>query len=107
MIELAPEAVVNYDYGSYKGYFAENFILQELVNVWSESIYNWQENTAEIEFLLSFKNKPVPVEVKAGLNTKAKSLDVFQKKYVSDVAFLFCGQSYTPSRSARKIPSFV
>ena len=38
--------------------------------------------TSEIEFLLDVDGEVVPIEVKAGINTKAKSLKVFREKYI-------------------------
>jgi len=81
MLELAPKTVFAYDYGHYKGYFAENAVLMELVARWQTVPHCWQSNTSEIEFLLDVDGEVVPIEVKAGINTKAKSLNVFREKF--------------------------
>ena len=94
MMDISPESIFNYDYGSYKGYVAENFVLQELTCFSGKEIFNWQEGTSQIEFLLNNKGQIFPIEVKAGLNTKAKSLKVFRDKYQPDQSFLFCGRAY-------------
>ncbi len=47
---------------------------------------------AEIEFLLSRGEQVVPVEVKAGVNTKAKSMKTYREKYAPEDAILFSGQ---------------
>jgi hypothetical protein len=31
MAGLSPETILNYEYGSYKGFFAENFVATELL----------------------------------------------------------------------------
>lgn len=80
MSRLDPGVILGYNYGSYKGYYAENFVAQEFT---AESLrcVSWEEGTAQIEFLLEENGKPVPVEVKSGLRTKAKSLQSFKEKY--------------------------
>lgn len=78
---LSPASILKYDYGSYKGYFAENFIAQEFICAGMENLYSWKENTAEIEFLMEKNGSILPVEVKSGWITQAKSLKVFDNKY--------------------------
>ena len=103
MIELAPETIVNYNYGTYKRYFAENFVLQELKPTLNSSLYNWQENTSQIEFVTAYRDSLLALEVKAGVNTKAKSLNVFENKYKPKASFLFCGKAYFPPRNNRYV----
>lgn len=80
-INLNPESIMRYDYGSYKGYFSENFVLQELYSYGLNEIVTWSGKTSEIEFVLEINGNIIPVEVKAGFNTKAKSLLAFITKY--------------------------
>jgi len=81
MSGLAPKIILNADYGSYKGYFAENFVAQELLTYSLDSLFAWHEQTSEIEFLIEKEGQIIPLEVKAGNSTKAKSLKVFSDKY--------------------------
>jgi predicted AAA+ superfamily ATPase len=81
MLELSPKTIFDYEYGQYKGYFAENAVLTELTSRWDCSFYSWQSNTAEIEFMMDIDGEVVPIEVKAGINKKAKSLKVFRERY--------------------------
>jgi hypothetical protein len=81
MSQLPPKTILDYDYGTYKGYFAENFIAQEFRYAGTPQIYSWREKTAEVEFLREKHGKVLPVEVKSGWVTQAKSLKVFSDKY--------------------------
>jgi len=81
MLELSPKTIFGYEYGQYKGYFAENAVLQEFISRWKRPFYCWQRNTSEIEFMMDCNGEVVPVEVKAGINGKAKSLKVFRERY--------------------------
>ena len=94
IINLNPESIMRYDYGSYKGYFAENFVLQELYSYRLNKIVTWSGKTSEIEFLLEINGNIIPVEVKAGFNTKAKSLLAFINKYRPVYSVKFTGNKF-------------
>ncbi len=94
MSGLSPKAILDADYGSYKGYFAENFVAQEFLNQGINDLFSWQENNAEIEFLLEIEGSVIPVEVKSGLNTRAKSLTVFSDKYHPPYEVLLSGRPF-------------
>jgi predicted AAA+ superfamily ATPase len=89
MLHLDPVAIYQYDFGQFKGFLAENAVLNELLCAGNGPVYTWRGNSSEIEFLLSQGNQVVPIEVKAGLNTKAKSMRVFREKHNPEVAVLF------------------
>jgi predicted AAA+ superfamily ATPase len=78
---LSPKTIMDYDFGTYKGYVAENFVLQELIAAGAKDIVCWHENTAEVEFLLGMNGAAFPIEVKSGRATRSKSLNVFAGKY--------------------------
>lgn len=80
---LEPKEILDYDYGTYKGYFAENFIAEEFLYSGQDQLYSWQEKTAEVEFLRQVDGKAVPIEVKSGWVTHSKSLNLFAIKYNS------------------------
>lgn len=65
----------------FKGVIAENFIQNELLSYGYKETYSWSQNTAEIEFILEKGNEIIPIEVKAGNNTKAKSLMSYKDRY--------------------------
>ena len=92
MVDLKPAEIFNYNYGSYKGYFAENFVIQELTPSLKQALYSWKEGQSEIEIVLNLNSGITPVEVKAGINTKAKSLKVFNEKYAPQRSFLISGE---------------
>ncbi len=81
MLELPVSAILSQDYGITKGYFAENFVAQEFKAAGILKLYSWMERNSEIEFLRIIDGEIVPVEVKAGQRTQAKSLKQFLKIY--------------------------
>ena len=67
---------------SYKGYIAENFVQNELVAQLSEPTYSWEYARSEIEFIIkSTTDALIPIEVKSGKRTRAKSLSVYVQRY--------------------------
>ncbi|MGP1437904.1 MAG: ATP-binding protein [Treponema sp.] len=63
----------------FKGILIEQFVLQELKNAGQNPLY-WASNTAEIDFVTELEGEVIPLEVKAGINLKAKSLASYINK---------------------------
>lgn len=79
--DLPPKSILDYDYGTYKGYVAENFVAQEFIAKGNINLISWQQNRAEIEFLYVLDNQIVPIEVKSGWVTRNQSLNKYAEKY--------------------------
>ena len=74
-------------YVRYKGAFAENYVLTELVAN-GKSPFFWRSgNTAEVDFVFEYDGEIIPVEVKAVDNTQAKSYKQFCQKYAPKLGF--------------------
>ncbi len=69
--------------GFYKGWVAENFVAQELTASGMNQLHSWQGGKAEVEFVIQSEGISIPVEVKAGRRTQAKSAGIFAGKYAS------------------------
>jgi uncharacterized protein len=67
---------------SYKGYLAENFVQNELRAQGHTATYAWEEARSQIEFIFKTNNSElIPVEVKSGSRTRAKSLAAYIERY--------------------------
>lgn len=65
----------------YKGYIAENFVQQELATIGIEPSFSWKDARAEIEFIVANDTgQIVPIEVKSGKRTRARSLQSYKDK---------------------------
>jgi uncharacterized protein len=70
----------------YKGALTEQYVCQQLKI--QTDLYYWtaEKATAEVDFLLQYKNEIIPIEVKAEANLKSKSLKVYVEKYAATKA---------------------
>lgn len=78
----APASLVlisNNIFSEYKGAFTENYVLTQLINIPNIIIgyYAKDKSTVEIDFLIQIGDKLIPIEVKAEVNVKSKSLRQF------------------------------
>lgn len=77
---------------AFKGYVTENFAQNEMLITGYNPTYAWRSGESKIEFLYPSENGSIiPVEIKSGARTKAKSLSVFIKKHKPNKALKFIG----------------
>lgn len=91
MSDLPFQSILDYDFGTYKGYYAESFVAQELYTQ-DQTFYCWQKLHAEIEFVLQAGKHIIPVEVKSGSITRARSLQKFIERYQPPYAIIMSAQ---------------
>ena len=58
----------------FKGAIAENYVLQELNAIYDKNIYYWSKDNYEMDFVMQLGGKVLPIEVKAGINVRSKSM---------------------------------
>jgi uncharacterized protein len=104
---IAPATFLNYDFGSYQGYVAENFVAQELRAAGDETQHCWQGRTAEVEFLLEREGEVVPVEVKSGWVTQSKSLKVYIERHRPPRAYILSANNTSQRNIVRYLPLYA
>ncbi len=74
-------------YTEFKGALVENYVLSELITINGYFPYYWRSgNQAEVDFLTQIGEKIIPVEVKASINLRSRSLAEYRKKYSPEIA---------------------
>ena len=70
-------------YNEYEGAFVENFVAQELVSLLGPPLYYWRSRggRAELDFLVQVGDAVYPLEVKAGINPRSKSLKSYDLQF--------------------------
>ena len=66
----------------YRGSLAENYVAQMLKTT-GYDLYYWTSDSpaAELDFVIQKEGEIIPIEVKSGKNTRAKSMKQFDKKF--------------------------
>lgn len=75
--------------GGFRGSIAENYVNNELINMGYKTYFWRSDNSAEVDFLIEDQGRVVPIEVKANINTKAKSYNLFVNRFESEKGFKF------------------
>ena len=104
---IAPSIFLDYGFGSYQGYIAENFVAQELRANGIRTLYCWQGRTAEVEFLLEKEGQIIPVEVKSGRVTQSKSLKVYTDRYQPSLAYVLSANNITRRNIRHYLPLYM
>ena len=74
-------------YIQFKGAFTENYVLSQLKCL-KVPAYFWRTQAdAEVDFISDWEGVLFPIEVKSADNTKAKSLQLFCKRFSPKIAF--------------------
>lgn len=81
LIEANPNEMLlgSHAFVDFKGAFTENFVLQQMMTagIPSAFYYSKDNSTMEVDFLIQAKRGIIPIEVKAEVNVKSKSLNKF------------------------------
>ena len=87
---------------------AENYVAAALAANGHTSYY-WESNgKAEVDFVLQMKNGDIiPVEVKSGEHTKAKSLMVFNQRYNPPYSIRISGKIFGFANNIKSVPLYA
>lgn len=106
---LSPQRILAGDYGSFKGYFVENFIAQELrAQIPSlDEIYSWRDKDYELEFLITGNDGTIiPIEVKSGRKKTCTSLRKFIESFKPNRQVIFSTDNFSISGNTLNLPLY-
>lgn len=108
MVNLPQETLINGNqlFVEFKGALTEQFVLQQLSTFHSISIYYWSnpKGSAEIDFVISDGRAIYPLEVKAEVNVKAKSLRQYREMFSPALAIRLSLQAYKKEEGLLNLP---
>lgn len=85
MVSLDSATLLNGNtlFSEFKGALTEQFVAQQIMRMKGLDLFYWtnDKGSAEIDFLTSVAVDPIPIEVKAEENLRAKSLKTFREKF--------------------------
>ncbi|OPZ99661.1 MAG: hypothetical protein BWY70_00911 [Bacteroidetes bacterium ADurb.Bin408] len=92
----------------FKGAITENYILQSLVTQFKDIPYYWSSgNTAELDFIVQYKNEIIPIEVKYDENVKSRSLTIYNQKYQPKIRIRYSLKNLQFKDGLLNIPHFM
>ena len=93
----------------FKGALTEQYVLQQLKAEKDIGIYYYtnERGGCEIDFLVDDGQRVIPIEVKAEINLKAKSLKTYREKYSPEKAVRISMADYKESEGLIDIPLYT
>ena len=89
LAEIPYEVIIdkNEIFNEFNGFIAEQYVLQQLAKY---TLFYWTgSKLSEVDFVMQYGSEIVPIEVKSGLNVKAKSLNLFRETYSPKMSIRF------------------
>jgi predicted AAA+ superfamily ATPase len=88
MANVPPNIIVKGDelFTEFHGALVENYVAQQLQRHRAAELYYWtSKGKAEVDFLIEKDGRVFPLEVKAGINPRSKSLRTYGERFVPSI----------------------
>lgn len=89
------------------GAIAENYVAVALASNGYQLFYWQSENTAEVDFVIQKDDYVIPIEVKAGKNTKSKSLSVYINNYNPKYSIRISNKNFGFENNIKSVPHYA
>lgn len=109
LANLDPKVFVLGDklFTEFKGSLAENYVCSALTQETNSQPFYWtSERTAEIDFMIQHSHSIIPIEVKSGNSTKAKSLSVYKELHKPELRVRISNLNLSLTDDLLNIPLF-
>ena len=101
------EDIIDGNLGIYKGAIFENIIADIFAKSGKKLYYYERDSKLEIDFVIRYNRKAVPVEVKSADNTKAKSLESLFNKNLISTAIKLSSKNVTGTEKILSFPLYM
>jgi predicted AAA+ superfamily ATPase len=92
---------------TFVGAIAENYLAVALQTN-GYTLYYWESGSqAEIDFVIQDNDKIVPIEVKAGIHTRSRSLLVYKAKYNPPYAIRVSAKNFGYENDIKSVPLYA
>ena len=93
----------------FKGALSEQYVYQQLKTLHNLSVYYYtnDRSSCEVDFIIDTGGKAVPLEVKAEVNLKAKSLKTYWEKYNPTICFRTSLRDYKKESWLLNLPLYA
>ncbi len=110
MLNIPPKNALldNTIFSEYNGAFTENFVATELAPKTENKLAYWLSNgVAEVDFLVEYDQKILPLEVKSGLKRNIKSLWIYEEKFKPEYIFRCSPRNFEKNDKFINIPLYA
>ena len=111
MTGLSPKILLDGNdlFTEFKGALTEQYVCQQLKTLENLSIYYYTNDrgSCEVDFVVDTGERTVPVEVKAEVNLKAKSLETYYEKYQPEISIRTSMADYRPEEWLMNLPLYA
>ena len=111
MTGLSPKILLDGNdlFTAFKGALTEQYVCQQLKTLENLSIYYYTNDrgSCEVDFVVDTGERTVPVEVKAEVNLKAKSLKTYYEKYQPEISIRTSMADYRPEEWLMNLPLYA
>lgn len=90
----------------YLGLVVETYI-GNIINKYKKPLFYYHRNTTEVDYLLQLGGKVIPIDVKSGLNTKAKSLQTYNQRHQPELMIKISRMNYHTNNNLVSIPIYL
>ncbi len=91
----------------FRGAITENYIATELKSVGLDLYYWTSERNAEVDFIITDKNRIIPIEIKSNDNVKSRSLNEYIKKYSPEYSIRISSKNFGFENNIKSIPLYA
>lgn len=89
------------------GAITENYVAQALSSNGFDLAYWTSKDTAEIDFIIQDEDLIIPIEVKSGVNTRSRSLNVYKKKYNPEYSIRISAKNFGFENNIKSVPLYA
>ena len=97
----------NNENNTFMGSVTENYVAQAFAANKIPLFYWKNENTAEVDFVLQKGVDVIPVEVKRGVNTRSKRLNIFMQQYQCPYAIRISQKNFGFEAGIKSVPLYA
>jgi hypothetical protein len=110
MLSGMPQSLILTEAGegnTFMGALTENYVAQNLTAC-GIPLYYWRSSdTAEVDFVWQHGAQIIPIEVKAGIRTRSKSLNLFMQQYRCKLGYRISQKNFGRANGVKSIPLYA
>jgi len=97
----------NNENNHFMGFVTENYVAQSLTANKIPLFYWKNDNTAEVDFVLQKGVNVIPIEVKRGISTRSKSMNLFAKQYFCPYSIRISQKNFGFENNIKSVPLYA